>query len=78
LVLSVDTGINREGIPLSGSNFAGIFDVKIRINLMDMYTGFLPYRGYAIDSDDWDEMLTRVVQRPRFDEDMVYVVDSDA
>ena len=39
-------------------DFSGIFDVEIRINLMDMYTGFLPNRGYAIDSDDGDDMLT--------------------
>ena len=45
---------------------------------MDMHAGFLPDRGYPIDSNDRDEMLTRVVQRPWFDEDMVYVVDSDA
>jgi len=45
---------------------------------MDVHTGFLPYGGYAIDSDYWDEMLTRVVQRPWLDENMVYVVDSDA
>ena len=38
-------------------DFAGIFDIEIRINLVDMYTGFLPDRGYAIDSDDGDEML---------------------
>jgi len=45
---------------------------------MDMYAGFLPDGGYAVDSDYGDELLTWVVQRPRFDEDMVYVVDSDA